>query len=257
MKKNIREITKYEFEKFDVAKEGPVGIFATEKQWFADTENKVLGIVLQDNIDKDWSYVILGIDEENIYRAIDVKVSVETIENIRENLIQSMSSLTIENGTAKETIFEFAQEIEQPKKLIVTDIDDEFKAYFKKHPEKLYELTPRKFEELIANIMEDMGFDVELTQATRDGGRDIIANIKTKLWDFLAHIECKRYSPDNKVGVGIIREVVGVHHLRKATKSMIVTTSFFSKDAEKEAKLAENILDLKNYNHIKDWLKEY
>ena len=105
--------------------------------------------------------------------------------------------------------------------------------------------------------MEDMGFSVELTKATRDGGRDIIANIKTKIWNFLAYVECKRYSPDNKVGVGIIREVVGVHHLRKATKSMIVTTSFFSKDAEKEAKLVENELDLKNFNDIKDWLKAY
>src|SRR5699024_8733588 len=97
MKKNIREITKYEFEKFDVANEGPIGIFATEKQWFTNTKNNVLGIVLQDNIDKDWSYVILGLDEENVYRAIDVRVSEETIENVREQLINSMSSLNVEN----------------------------------------------------------------------------------------------------------------------------------------------------------------
>jgi|5_EtaG_2_1085323.scaffolds.fasta_scaffold00148_26 HJR/Mrr/RecB family endonuclease len=255
--KNIREISEYEFEQFNVAKAGPVGIFATEEQWFANSDNKLLGIVLKDKIDKDWSYVILGIDEHETYRAIDVKVSEESIELIRKELIRSMSALTIENGEAKETIFIFDDAIDESKKLVISDIDDELKKYFKKHPEKLYDLSPRKFEELIASIMEDMGFRVELTQATRDGGRDIIASIKTKIWDFLAHIECKKYNPDNKVGVGIIREVVGVHHLRKATKSMIVTTSFFSKDAEKEAKMAESILDLKNYNHIKEWLKDY
>lgn len=256
MKRTIREITENEFEQFNVAK-GPIGFFATEKQWFADTENKILGIVLEDKIDKDWSYVILGIDEEETYRAIDVKVSEESNENIRRNLIKSMRALTIENGEAKEKFFESDEPIDESKKVVITDIDDELKKYFKKHPEKLYDLEPRKFEELIASIMEDMGFSVELTKATRDGGRDIIANIKTKIWNFLAYVECKRYSPDNKVGVGIIREVVGVHHLRKATKSMIVTTSFFSKDAEKEAKLVENELDLKNFNDIKDWLKVY
>lgn len=254
---NIREISEYEFEQFNVAKEGPVGLFATEEQWFADAENKVLGIVLKDKIDKDWSYVILGIDERETYRAIDVKVSEESIKSVRQQLINSMSALTIENGEAKEKIFVFDDKIDESKKLIITNIDDELKTYFKRHPEKLYDLSPRKFEELIASIMEDMGFSVELTQATRDGGRDIIASIKTEIWNFLAHIECKKNNPDNKVGVRIIREVVGVHHLRKATKSMIVTTSFFSKDAEKEAKLAENILDLKNYNHLKDWLKDY
>ena len=256
MKRTIREITENEFEQFNVAK-GPIGFFATEKQWFADTENKILGILLEDKIDKDWSYVILGIDEEETYRAMDVKVSEESNENIRKNLINSMRVLTIENGEAKEKFFESDQPIDESKKVVINDIDDELKKYFKKHPEKLYDLEPRKFEELIASIMEDMGFSVELTKATRDGGRDIIANIKTKIWNFLAYVECKRYSPDNKVGVGIIREVVGVHHLRKATKSMIVTTSFFSKDAEKEAKLVENELDLKNFNDIKDWLKAY
>ncbi|WP_417355370.1 restriction endonuclease [Flavobacterium sp.] len=255
--KKIREITEYEFTQFNVAKDGPIGIFASEEQWFADSENKILGIILKDKIDKDWSYVILGIDEDDTYRAIDVKVSEESIESVQKKLINSMSILTVENGEAKETIFEFDDIIDDSKKLVVTDIDDEIKKYFKKYPEKLYDLSPRKFEELIASIMEDMGFSVELTQATRDGGRDIIANIKTKIWNFLAHIECKKYDPNNKVGVGIIREVVGVHHLRKATKSMIVTTSFFSKDAEKEAEMAENILDLKNYNDIRDWLKDY
>ncbi|VAW14578.1 hypothetical protein MNBD_BACTEROID05-1222, partial [hydrothermal vent metagenome] len=60
-----------------------------------------------------------------------------------------------------------------------------------------------------------------------------------------------------KVGVGIVREVIGVHNIKRATKSIIVTTSFFSPDAKKEAQNFEHQLDLKDYDSIKDWLKDY
>ena len=102
-----------------------------------------------------------------------------------------------------------------------------------------------------------MGFEVELTQATRDGGRDIIAHVRNAVCSYLTHIECKRYAADNKVGVGIIREVIGVHHIRNATKSIIVTTSFFSRDAIKEAERMENRLDLKDFTDVKAWLQSY
>ena len=77
------------------------------------------------------------------------------------------------------------------------------------------------------------------------------------MWDILAYVECKRHSPENKVGVGIVRKVVGVHALRKPAKSMIVTTSFFTKNAQEEAKIMENDLDLRDYENIKEWLNEY
>jgi len=105
--------------------------------------------------------------------------------------------------------------------------------------------------------MEDFGFEVELTQATRDGGRDIIAYIRNAVCSYLTFVECKRYAPDNKVGVGVVRSVSGVHYLKRASKSMIVTTSFFSKDAKEEASAIEHQLELKDYTDIKQWLARY
>jgi len=116
---------------------------------------------------------------------------------------------------------------------------------------------PRKFEELIASILEDFGFDINLTKATRDGGSDIIARIKNSVCSFLTLVECKRYAPDNKVGVGIVREVIGVHSIKQASKSIIVTTSFFSKDAQEVAKKMENQIDLKDFEDLKIWLNQY
>src|SRR5690606_32268347 len=41
--------------------------------------------------------------------------------------------------------------------------------------EKLFELHPREFEKIIAELLYAKGFDVELTKQTRDNGYDILA----------------------------------------------------------------------------------
>lgn len=254
---NIHKISKDELGDYYIDKNPMAGIISTEKKWFVSDDEKLIGIVLQDNIDNDWSYLILALESDNAYRAIEVKVSLNTIDEAENILLKSISDIS-SKGKKEETLFEFdKQKDEKPLNLIVTDIDEEIKKFFKKHPERLYDLNPRKFEELIASILCDFGFDVKLTKTTRDGGRDIIASIRTKVTTLLTYVECKRYSPDNKIDVRLIREIIGVHSIHKPAKSIIVTTSFFTKDAINEAKTFENQLDLKDYNDIKSWLQNY
>ena len=83
--------------------------------------------------------------------------------------------------------------------------------------------------------MKDFGFDVEWTQATRDGGREVVAYLRNAVVSFMTFVQGKRHAAKNKIDVGIVREVVGVHKLRNADRSLIVTTSFFTRDAIKEA----------------------
>jgi HJR/Mrr/RecB family endonuclease len=248
----ITQISKEEFHNYNF--ESFPTFVAKEKSWYADDDANIIATILLDNFDKDWSYVILGKDEDEEYRAIDVEVSIDEFNDVVKNLYSKMNEISIA-GKMEKKIYESTL-FRPESSVIITDMDDAVKKYFKKYPEKLYEINSRKFEELIASIFKDLGFDVELTKATRDGGQDIIASIKNSVTSFLAYIECKRYAPDNKVGVGIIRNVAGVHYLRKPCKSIIVTTSFFTKDAQEEAKLIENQLDLKDYNDIKSWLGE-
>lgn len=246
----IRQISQEEFQNYNF--ENYTTFVAKEKSWYADDGANIIATILLDNFDKDWSYVILGKDEDGKYRAIEVEVSIEEVNDAIKNLYSKMNEISIA-GKMEKQIYESTL-FKPESSVIITDMDDAIKKYFKKYPEKLYEINPRKFEELIASIFKDLGFDVELTKATKDGGRDIIASIKNSVTNFLAYIECKRYAPDNKVDVGIIRNVAGVHYLRKPSKSIIVTTSFFTKDAQEEAKLIENQLDLKDFNDIKSWL---
>lgn len=252
----LREITEHEFNAYNFRRFP--NFVAAEHYWFADDTANIIGSVLRDNFDKDWSYVILAKeseDGEESYGLVDAKVSFVSDDVAIRELISKMREAgrvqKIEKDFYESTLFDSKSSI------IVSDIDDAVKAFFKKYPEKLYDIHPRKFEELIASILKDFGFDVELTQATRDGGRDIIARVKNSVTEFLTYVECKRYSANYKIDVGIIRSVAGVHHLDRPSKSIIVTTSFFTKDAIETAKKIESQLDLKDFNDIKTWLERY
>ena len=251
----LKEISQEKFEEYNFTRHPALIGIAEEVRWFSEDDANIIGTTLIDKIDNDWSYVIMAKDADGEYRFTDGKVSINSEELASNELMDKMRVFAKNDKIEKELYNSTLFDTKSP--IIITDINDEIKKFFKKYPEKLYDINPRKFEELIASILEDLGFDIQLTQATRDGGRDIIANIKNAVTDFLAYIECKRYSPDNTIGVGIIRQVSGVHYLRKPSKSIIVTTSFFTKDAKEEAKLIENQLELKDFNNIKEWLEKY
>jgi hypothetical protein len=128
-------------------------------------------------------------------------------------------------------------------------------------PEDLFRVTPRRFEELMAELLTDFGYDVHLTKQTRDHGIDIIAvGRSTPLGlDERYLIQCKRNAPNNRVGVSVVRELLGVGVHEPNTGLMIVTTSTFSNPAQQLA-LKEWIrwrLHLRDYNDISHWLKTY
>lgn len=124
-------------------------------------------------------------------------------------------------------------------------------------PESVLRLTPRQFEELIADILEDLGCEVKITPATRDGGKDILAYMPTPLGRVLCLVEAKRYRHDRPVGVGLVRQLYGTLADAGASNAMMVTTSTFSKDARAFRQKHEYRLDLRDYTNVVDWIKDY
>jgi len=136
-------------------------------------------------------------------------------------------------------------------------IDNELIKYFRSHPEKMYELNPRKFEELVALFLADMGYSIELTAEGADGGVDIFATQKTGIGEVLLIVDCKRYAPSNHVGVGIVRSLYGLGEMHRATKSMLATTSFFTRQAIEFEKEVRHRLSLRDYNSLIEWIDGY
>lgn len=127
----------------------------------------------------------------------------------------------------------------------------------KQKPESIYELPPRKFEELIAELLANMGWEVELTGATRDGGKDILAYLSTDIGRLLCLVEAKRYRQDRQVGVELVRSLYGTLYDHQANSAMLVTTSSFSADAREFQKKHEYHLALRDYADIISWLHRY
>lgn len=111
------------------------------------------------------------------------------------------------------------------------------------HREKIKSMTPRDFEFFVAEIFERLGFSVKITQATRDGGKDIIAT-KAEPIPYTLIVECKHWGKNHKVDVSVVRSVYGVQTAMQANQSVIVTSSQFTRDAREFAQERENLMAL-------------
>lgn len=120
----------------------------------------------------------------------------------------------------------------------------------------MYQLTPREFEELVAEIFSQQGYNVKITPATRDGGYDMIATREDiKGIPYAILIECKRYTPGHKVGVQLVRSLRGVQSDQGANKAILITTSLFTKDARDYAARHKYLISLMDVNDLLNMMK--
>lgn len=144
------------------------------------------------------------------------------------------------------------------KKIIVDiqSVSDDLLSQAYADPKLLYEISPRRFEEFVAELLDRLGYEITLTPASKDGGKDIYAAKRDDLGSFLYVVECKKYSPDHRVGVGLIRELNGVVQAERATAGILATTSFFTKGAKELQSRLSNQISLKDYLGIQEWLSK-
>jgi restriction system protein len=145
------------------------------------------------------------------------------------------------------------------RKLIaaVKATNDEIIRKLKQEPELARSISPRHFEELVAELLDDMGFEVALTPPSRDGGFDMRVARKDGLGSFLFLVECKRFADARKVGVNVVRSLHGVVQQQNANAGAIVTTSFFSSDAKEFRQTIEHQMHLHDYVQLQKWVKEF
>ncbi len=149
------------------------------------------------------------------------------------------------------------EEESEPYQAIVINVSTVSEEFLKKladNPSLLYEMSPRGFEELVAELLDRQGYRVELTPASRDGGKDIYIATKDSLGSFLYLVECKRFAPDRPVGVGLIRQLYGTVQAERATAGILATTSFFTKGARDFQSKVEFQISLQDYLGIQKWV---
>jgi restriction endonuclease Mrr len=137
------------------------------------------------------------------------------------------------------------------------EINEELVRHLARHPSQLHQLPSRTFEELVAELFRAKGYQVEVTKRTRDGGLDIRAAMKSDIGTVLILIECKRFSPQHKVGVHVVRGLYGVVEAERATKGLVATTSAFTKDAKSFQSTVSARMHLTDFQELQSWLNSY
>lgn len=151
---------------------------------------------------------------------------------------------------------ELIREAERPE--IITDlrlVNQRILDRISRRPEAVRQLSPRQFEFLVAELFEERGYEVELTQQTRDGGKDLIIMNRNDVGNFMIYAECKHLAPYRPVGVSVVSELYGRINLDRATARMVVTSSYFSPDAKVCQSKIEHQMSLIDFHKISAMIK--
>jgi len=118
------------------------------------------------------------------------------------------------------------------------------------------QLHPRRFEEVVAEIFARLGYEVQLTAPSRDGGKDIVIARRGDHEPRVFFVECKRYRPPRRVEVGVVRQLYGVIKLDGAAKGIVAASTLFTRDAKETAGKVEGELLLADYLELHRWLHQ-
>lgn len=100
-------------------------------------------------------------------------------------------------------------------------------AYMKLIEQSIKQIDGRSFEIFCAKLFELKGDKVELTQASRDGGKDIIV----KRDGITYYVECKCYADSNVISTNHIHKLISACVCDGITNGIFITTSSYSKDS--------------------------
>lgn len=126
----------------------------------------------------------------------------------------------------------------------------------KENPKLLDQLSPEQFEQLVAELLAFLGWDINVPAQTRDPGYDILGvsrdatGLETS-W----LVECKRWAPPRKTGVDVVRRLEGTKTALGIPQALLVTSSQLTSEARQFAtsrglQIADRLL-------ILDWLSRY
>ncbi|EMA48461.1 restriction endonuclease [Halococcus thailandensis] len=97
--------------------------------------------------------------------------------------------------------------------------------------ERLRQMDSYEFEKLVADLWERQGWEATVSDATRDGGIDIVA-IKYVPFEQKQLIQAKRHGEKNYVGAPDVQQYSSLHQQENNVDTVvIVTTGRFSKQA--------------------------
>ena len=121
----------------------------------------------------------------------------------------------------------------------------------------LHDLTWRQFEEVIAELLIQDGFTVDLGRGTKDDGKDIVAVKEVRGFGLVMSVwQAKKHNVGKKVGVGVIRELADTRNELEASKGVIVTTTSLTRGALKRIEQDRYLLHKVDGDDLLTWIQQ-
>ncbi|MGI8913013.1 MAG: restriction endonuclease [Chloroflexota bacterium] len=119
----------------------------------------------------------------------------------------------------------------------------------------LTDISPRQFEKLLADLLDADGYSVTLGKGAKDGGVDVWAERELPgIGLYAVAWQAKHPLPKNRVRIGVVRELAGVRAEREASKGMIATTTYLTKDALEMVKRHKYTLGKVDKDDLMEWM---
>lgn len=223
-------------------------------RFLSPKEEKVLRLLLGWGCEREHTPIEIadefGVSRQTIYRTR--KRARLRIEQIGLDELTIRRVVTLAQETRKNALYVLPT---RPRQFEICSAVQRLIDDAKMSRDQLLALSPRGFEEYIAEIWNRFGYTVELTSRTHDGGRDVVA-VKKAVSEVRYIIECKRYDESHKIGVGLVRSLYGVKTHDRATKAFLATTSTFTRGALEFWEPHRWELELKDYEGVREWATE-
>jgi restriction system protein len=127
----------------------------------------------------------------------------------------------------------------------------------RKDPDSIYQISPRKIEELIACTYEQDGFSVILTPRSGDNGRDVIA-MREGFYSLRIFDQVKALKRDHSVTADDVRALLGTLWADNVSKAVMTTTSSFAPRIMNDPVIRLNVpyrLQLRDRGALVDWFE--
>jgi restriction system protein len=104
---------------------------------------------------------------------------------------------------------------------------EDVRRYLQINSERVYDLHPRVFEEVVGSVFRDHGWRVKVTAYTGDDGVDVVLTDGAKT----VGVQVKKNKKERKIEAEQIRALAGALVLNGMTEGVFVTTSSYRKGA--------------------------
>lgn len=147
------------------------------------------------------------------------------------------------------------------QKEVIKDISTHFESrwleYYSKYPKRIQSLTDNQFKEVVAELLLDSGFSVDITQRTKDHRYDIVAIKDDKNGYDRFLIECRRKKSVEGIGTSTVASLHGQEETTDSSRVIVATTFRFLKNSQLTKEKKQYKIDIDSFDTLRNWLHEY